>query len=72
MRFRVTNYFCYCCPGVEAQAEDASHEALLQERLKEAEEKVAHLNTMIAGPPRFEVKHSMSTLFCASYHLQLC
>lgn len=33
---------------------------LLQERLKEAQEKVAHLNTMIAGPPSFEVKRSAS------------
>ena len=43
------------CAGQEEQLE-ASQEALLQERLREAEEKVAHLNTMIAGPPTLEVK----------------
>ena len=44
------------CAGEEEQLEAASQEALLQERLREAEEKVAHLNTMIAGPPTLEVK----------------
>ena len=57
--------FACLCSGEEAQAEGASHEALLQERLKEAEERVAHLSTMIAGPPRFEVNHcSPATLLC--------
>ena len=44
------------CTGGEEQPEAAGHEGLLQERLKEAEEKVAHLNTMIAGPPPLEVR----------------
>ena len=42
------------CTGDEEQPD--SQEALLQERLKEAEEKVAHLDNMIAGPPALEVK----------------
>ena len=41
--------------GEEQPEAAASQEALVQERLKEAEEKVAHLNTMIAGPPPLEV-----------------
>jgi len=44
------------CTGGDEQPEGASQEALVQERLKEAEEKVAHLNTMIAGPPYLEVR----------------
>ena len=43
-------------PWCAGQQLEASQEALLQERLREAEEKVAHLNTMIAGPPTLEVK----------------
>ena len=58
--------FACLCSGEETQAEEASHEALLQERLKEAEEKVAHLSTMIAGPPRFEVKDRRPSTFCTS------
>ena len=64
--------FACLCSGEEAQAEEASHEALLQERLKEAEEKVAHLNTMIAGPPRFEVKHRSPSTFRTSRQTIFC
>ena len=44
-----------CTGGGEEPLGVASQEALVQDRLKEAEEKVAHLNTMIAGPPPLEV-----------------
>jgi chromatin remodeling complex protein RSC6 len=54
-------------PAKQEGAEgEQSPAALLQERQREAEEKVARLRMFIAGPPQLEVCHALAYLICRS------